>query len=58
MFDIMEEPVCSIEIKKVSNKFKAKIQSNTGRYVEIVNDDFEYLLDMVYEDISSEVMTY
>ena len=54
----MEEPVCSIEIKKVSNKFKAKIQSNTGRYVEIVNDDFEYLLDMVYEDISSEVMTY
>ncbi len=51
----MEEPVCSIEITKDSSTLKAKVQSNNGRYVEFENEDIEYLLEMVYDDIQMEV---
>ncbi len=51
----MEEPVCEIEISKVSSAWKAKVQSNKGRYVEFEHGDIEYLLEMVYDDIQMEV---
>ncbi len=51
----MKEPICSIEITKDSGLLKAKVQSNKGRYVEIENHDLDYLLEMVYQDISMEI---
>ncbi len=51
----MEEPVCEIEISKASSSWKAKVQSNKGRYIEFEHDDIEYLLEMIYEDIQMEV---
>jgi len=52
---MMEEPVCQIEISKASSAWKAKVQSNKGRYIEFEHDDIEYLLEMIYEDIQMEV---
>ena len=51
----MEEPVCEIEITKGSTAWKAKVQNNKGRYVEFEQDDIEFLLEMVYDDIQMEV---
>jgi len=51
----MEETLCSIEITRNSDQLKAKVQSNKGRYVELQNDDLDYLLEMVYEDIQEEI---
>ncbi len=51
----MNETVCSIEITKDSDILTAKIQSGKGRYVEIQNKDLDYLLEMIYEDISMEI---
>ncbi|MFP4051829.1 MAG: hypothetical protein ACLFVB_08835 [Thermoplasmata archaeon] len=53
----MEETLCSIEIVKDNNSFKAKVQSGSGRYVEYENEDFETLLHQVYEDIEEEIGT-
>ncbi len=50
----MEETLCSIEIVKENSSYKAKIQSGVGRYVEYENEDFENLLQQVYEDIQEE----
>ncbi|MFW6197054.1 MAG: hypothetical protein ACOC5D_06955 [Thermoplasmatota archaeon] len=51
----MEEPLCQIEITQHSSGFKAKVQSNKGRYVEFENQDIEYLLEMIYDDIQMEI---
>jgi len=51
----MEEMLCSIEISRDSHQLKAKVQSNKGRYLELQNDDLDYLLEMVYEDIQKEI---
>jgi len=51
----LEEPVCEIEITKASSEWKAKVQSNKGRYVEFEHEDIEFLLEMVYDDIQMEV---
>ncbi len=51
----MEETLCSIEIVKENSSYKAKIQSGQGRYVEYENEDFENLLQQVYEDIQEEL---
>lgn len=51
----MEETLCSIEIMKDNNLFKAKVQSGSGRYVEYENEDFENLLQQVYDDIREEI---
>ena len=51
----MEETLCSIEIVKNHDSFKAKVQSGSGRYVEYENEDFENLLQQVYEDIEEEM---
>ncbi|MFP4142790.1 MAG: hypothetical protein ACLFSM_06120 [Thermoplasmata archaeon] len=51
----MEGPVYSIEITQDSSVFKAKVQSNKGRYVEFEDQDIEYLLEMVYDDIQMEL---
>ena len=53
----MEETICTIEIVKDNNSFKAKVQSGLGRYVEYENQDFENLLQQVYEDIHEELGT-
>ncbi|MFP4000397.1 MAG: hypothetical protein ACLFSM_04285 [Thermoplasmata archaeon] len=53
----MEETLASIEIIKENDSYKAKIQSGVGRYVEYENDDFENLLQQVYEDIQEEFGT-
>lgn len=53
----MEETLCTIEIVKDNDSFKAKVQSGSGRYVEYENEDFENLLQQVYEDIEEEVGT-
>ncbi|MFW5904090.1 MAG: hypothetical protein ACOC89_01830 [Candidatus Saliniplasma sp.] len=51
----MEEDVCSIEITKSNDILKAKVQLNNGRYEEYQNENMEYLLEMVYDDIQMEV---
>lgn len=51
----MEETLASIEIIKDNDSYKAKIQSGLGRYVEYENEDFENLLQQVYEDIQEEL---
>lgn len=51
----MEEPICEIEISKGDSMWKAKVQSNKGRYVEFEHDDIEYLLEMVYDDVQMEI---
>lgn len=51
----MEETLCSIEIVKENESFRAKVQSGVGRYIEYENDDFENLLQQVYEDIQEEI---
>ena len=51
----MEETLCSIEIVKDNSTFKAKVQTSLGRYIEYKNDDFENLLQQVYEDIQEEM---
>ncbi|MFO8109754.1 MAG: hypothetical protein R6U17_04430 [Thermoplasmata archaeon] len=51
----MEEPVCSIEITRNNELLTAKVQSNKGRYVEYENEDIEYLMEMIYDDISMEI---
>ncbi len=51
----MEETLVSIEIVKNNGAYVAKIQSGLGRYVEYENDDFENLLQQVYEDIQEEL---
>ncbi len=51
----MKEPICFIGITKESDLLKAKVQSNQGRYIEIENQDLDYLLEMVYQDISMEI---
>ncbi|MEF8832286.1 MAG: hypothetical protein V5A66_02070 [Candidatus Thermoplasmatota archaeon] len=51
----MEETLASIEIIKENDSYKAKIQSGLGRYVEYENEDFENLLQQVYEDIQEEL---
>lgn len=51
----MEETLCSIEITKENASYKAKVQTSHSRYVEYENDDFENLLQQVYEDIQEEV---
>lgn len=51
----MEETLCSIEIVKENDAFKAKVQSEMGRYVEYTNSDFENLLQQVYEDLHEEI---
>jgi len=53
----LEETLCSIEIVKDGNGFKAKVQTSLGRYVEYHNEDFENLLQQVYEDIQEEIET-
>ncbi len=53
----MEETLCTIEIEKGSNTFKAKVQTGSGRYLEYENEDFENLLQQVYEDVEEEVGT-
>ncbi|GEM_PF-2030005 len=50
-----EETLVSIEIVKGNGRYTAKIQSGLGRYVEYENDDFENLLQQVYEDIQEEL---
>ena len=52
----MEEPVCEIEITKASSEWKAKVQSNKGRYVEFEHEDIEYLLEMVYDDVQMDLL--
>lgn len=51
----MEETLCSIEIVRENDSFKAKVQSGMGRYVEYTNSDFENLLQQVYEDLHEEI---
>lgn len=51
----MEEPVCSIEIVENEDKFKAKVQSELGRYFEYENEDLENLMETVYEDLQMEI---
>ncbi len=51
----MEEPLCSIEIVKDKESYRAKIQVGLGRYVEYENSDFENLIHQVYEDIQEEI---
>lgn len=51
----MEETICSIEIIKSEEEFTAKLQSELGRYVEYENEDFENLMETVYEDIQMEI---
>ena len=51
----MDETLCSVEIVKSNGSFKAKVQTSMGRYVEYTNDDFENLLERVYEDIQEEM---
>jgi len=53
----LEETLCSIEIVKDGEGYKAKVQTSLGRYVEYRNDDFENLLQQVYEDIQEEIET-
>ncbi len=53
----MEETLCSIEIVKENSSYKAKVQTSLGRYVEYENNDFENLLQQVYEDIHEEIGT-
>lgn len=53
----MEETLCSIEIVKDNSSYKAKVQTSMGRYVEYQNNDFENLLQQVYEDIQEEIET-
>ncbi|MFO7792770.1 MAG: hypothetical protein R6W73_07310 [Candidatus Saliniplasma sp.] len=53
----MEETLCSIEIVKDGKGYKAKVQTSLGRYVEYHNEDFENLLQQVYEDIQEEIET-
>jgi len=53
-----EESLVSIEIVRSNGSYKAKIQrSGMGRYVEYENDDFENLLQQVYEDVQEELGT-
>ncbi len=51
----MEETLCSIEIVKENNSFIAKVQTSHGRYIEYENQDFENLLQQVYEDVQEEI---
>ncbi|MFO7792299.1 MAG: hypothetical protein R6W73_04855 [Candidatus Saliniplasma sp.] len=51
----MEEDICSIEILKQNDILKAKVQLESGRYEEYENENVEYLLEMVYDDIQMEV---
>ncbi len=51
----MEETICSIEITKNNSSLKAKVHTETGMYEEYENDDLEYLIEMVYEDIQMAV---
>ncbi|MFW5904115.1 MAG: hypothetical protein ACOC89_00490 [Candidatus Saliniplasma sp.] len=53
----LEETLCSIEIVKDGKGYKAKVQTSLGRYVEYRNEDFENLLQQVYEDIQEEIET-
>lgn len=54
----MEEPICSIEISKDESTFTAKVQTGKGRYVEFENEDIEYLLEDIYDDLQMEVEEY
>lgn len=49
--------MCSIEIVKENQSYKAKVQTGLGRYVEYQHQDFENLLQQVYEDIQEELET-
>lgn len=51
----MEETICSIEIAKENQSYKAKVQTEMGRYFEYEHQDFENLLQTVYEDIQMEL---
>lgn len=51
----MEEDICSIEIVRQNDILKAKVQLDKGRYEEYENENMEYLLEMVYDDIQMEV---
>ncbi len=50
----MEETVCSIEILRNNGQLKAKVDSDSG-YEEYENDDFEYLLEMVHDNIQEDL---
>ncbi|MFW6040522.1 MAG: hypothetical protein ACOC85_01660 [Thermoplasmatota archaeon] len=51
----MEETMCSIEIVKENGAYRAKVQTGMGRYIEYQHEDFENLLQQVYEDIQEEL---
>ncbi len=51
----MEEDVCSIEIIKQNDILRAKVKLDNGRYEEYENENMEYLLEMIYDDIQMEV---
>lgn len=49
----MDKTLCSIEITSDNGLLKAKVRGKNG-YEEYENEDMEYLLQMVYDEIDNE----
>ncbi len=49
----MDKTLCSIEITSDNGLMRAKVRGKNG-YQEYENEDIEYLMQMVYEEIEEE----